>query len=125
MDYQTTRRTVPTLGGRSSFDVIGSVQSGIQIWYGKDKRNRAAVSADQLSALRKHFSGHTILVGNGRRNRPTGSIGAWLKEYVTHAVIASYVAKILVEEGLAEKLDGPVVRFNRYSDRPKRRLNSA
>ena len=125
MDSNGVRRTVPTLGGRSSFDVMGSIESGVSIWYGKEKRNKATVSSDQFDALRKHFSGQTVLLGNGRRNRPTGSIGAWLQAHVTRAVIAAYVAKLLVEDGLVEKLEGPVVRFSHYPVRPCRRLNSS
>jgi hypothetical protein len=125
MNSDLKQVTFSTLGGRSSFDVAGSVYSGVRIWYGKDKRNKAAVTADQFDALLEHFGGDTVLVGNGRRNRPVGSIGAWLQEHVTRAVIASYVAKILIEEGLAEKLDGSVIRFSSYSIRPKRRLNAS
>ena len=116
------RKTVSTLGGRSSFDFAGSVHSGVKLWYGKEKKNQASVSSDQFDALLRFFSQKTVLVGNGRRNRPVGSIGAWLQEHVTRAVIASYIAKILVEEEFVQKLDGAVVRFNRYPVRPKRRL---
>ena len=118
------RRSLSTLGGRSSFDVLGSVTTGVQIWYGTDKRNKAAVTADQFDSLLQHFSAQTVVVGNSRRNRPKGSLGLWLQVHVTRAVIASYVAKILIEEGLAEKLEGSVVRFQRYTVRPNRRLNS-
>ena len=103
------KKTLPTLGGRSEFDYCGSISEGIRIWYGKGKSNTCYVSANDLSSLINEFNGRTVLVGNGRRNRPPDSIGAWLKEYVTSALIAAYIAKLLIEEGYAAKKDGPVI----------------
>ena len=106
------RITLPTLGGRSSFDYRGSVQEGTHIWFGKDKKNRAMVSKEDYADLLDHFGGRIVKVGNSRRNRPPGSLGAWLKSHVTSAVIAAYVAKILIEEGYARKEDGPIIKIN-------------
>lgn len=106
-----SKKTLPTLGGRSSFDYSGSIQEGTRLWFGKNKANKSIVSTTHYENLLAEFRGKTILVGNGRRNRPPGSLGAWLKEHVTSAVIAAYVAKLLIEEGYAIKKDGPVIEI--------------
>ena len=103
------QKTLPTLGGRSSFDFCGSIREGTHIWFGKDKRNKSFVSTANYEDLLTEFKGKIIQVGNGRRNRPPGSLGAWLKEHVTSAVIAAYVAKLLIEEGYAVKKEGAII----------------
>lgn len=105
------RQTLPTLGGRSSFDYTGSIKEGTTLWYGKHKRNRAWVSAEEWAALMQHFNGRTVLVGNGRRHRPKHSLGLWLQEHVSRAVIAAYLAQIIITEGYGEKRNGPSIHI--------------
>ena len=123
------RKTLPTLGGRSSFDYTGSVKDGTKIWFGKEKKNTARITWEAYAKLLEDYRGQTILVGNGRRNRPLGSLGAWLQDHVTRAVVAAYVAKILIEEGYGEKVEGPAIYFYSEMDQdasicPPCRLNS-
>ena len=106
-----TRKTLPTLGELSTFDYSGAIGKGTRIWFGKDKKNTAFVAQEDYEILLTHFCGKTIKVGNSRRHRPPGSLGAWLKANVTGAVIAAYVAKILIEEGYATKAEGPVIQI--------------
>jgi hypothetical protein len=48
-----------TWGGRSSFDYSGSVESGIEIIFGKADW-KAKVRVEGYRALRRHFMGRTV-----------------------------------------------------------------
>ena len=104
-------KILPTLGGKSTFGYEGSILTGTEIHFGKEHKNKTKITAIQYTDLIGHFKGKTIIVGNSRRNRPPGSLGEWLKIWVTSATIATYVAKILVSEGYAKKEEGMAIRF--------------
>src|SRR5271157_337702 len=90
-------KTLPTWGGKSAFKYSGSVTTGTEIQYGEGFRSKASVSEKQYSALRINFSKREVSIGTSR-NPPTGSVGEWLMQNVTHTAIASYVGPILISE---------------------------
>ena len=49
-------------------------------------------------------------IGTSRDSAPKGSIGEWLQANVTKTAIASYVGPILINEGFAEKVEGPNIK---------------
>jgi len=90
-----------TWGGRSTFDYVGSVETGTRITFGQ--RRIVEVSAQQYAALRRNFLNRTVPVGTSRTNAPDESLGSWLQTHVTPTAIASYVAPILILEEYAER----------------------
>ena len=95
-------QTLPTWSGCSRFEYAGCVALGVDIRYGS--KGRAAVTAQQFAALLAAFGGRRVDVGTSRTNPPQLSLGAWLQQHVTHTAIASYVAPILLAEGLAARV---------------------
>ena len=102
-------KKIPTWSGKSSFSYSGSILQGTEIAYGNNQK--AYVSAEQYAGLLRKFKGQAVNVGTSRTVPPAGSVGEWLMENVTRTAIASYVGPILLEEGYAEKLGGPDIRF--------------
>lgn len=100
-----------TWGGRSTFWYLGSVQQGVVIYYGE--LGEISIKPSTFAWMLDNFAGHLVKVGSSRTDSPTGSLGSWLKENVTRTAIASYVAPILVEEGLAirDEKDPTALRF--------------
>ncbi|WP_265949770.1 hypothetical protein [Dechloromonas sp. A34] len=98
-----------TWGNRSSFDYVGSIETGTEITFGNGRVR--AVSAQQYSALRKQFLNQVVAVGTSRTAPPNDSIGNWLQSNVTKTAIASYVAPILVREGYAERVGTRDIRI--------------
>jgi len=100
-----------TWAGRSKFQYKGAIPYDIRIYFGKGQRQ--TITAQQWSALCAHFSGKIVKVGTSRDNPPKGSLGEWLQQHVTKTAIASYVAPILVQSGLAERVpsDKTLIRF--------------
>jgi len=100
-----------TWGGRSTFNYVGSVETGTQITYGQG--HTIEVSAQQYSALRQNFLNRVVPAGTPRTNAPGKSLGAWLQANVTLTAIASYVAPILILEEYAERVGDHDIRIFR------------
>lgn len=100
-----------TWAGRSKFQYKGAVPEDVTLCFGKVQQQR--ITAQQWTALRAHFSGKTVKVGTSRDNPPKGSLGEWLQHNVTKIATASYVAPLLVQSGLAERVtyDKTLIRF--------------
>jgi hypothetical protein len=96
-------QTLLTWSGSSKFRYAGSVARGVNIRYGS-KGWPAAVTAQDFAALLAAFGGRRVDVGTSRTNPPRMSLGAWLQKHVTRTAIASYVAPILLAEGLAARV---------------------
>lgn len=90
-------------GGDSYFEYEGSVESGTDIYFGKNSKKTINVSKEQYQMLISHFEGQTVSIGTSRDVRPVGSVGEWLEDNVVKTAIASYVGAILIEEGFAIK----------------------
>ena len=90
-----------TWAGQSTFQYTGSVAEGTTIIYGNG--HSARISSGQYSSLLAHFKGRTVPCGTSRTDPPPGSLGAWLQSNVSPTAYASYVGKILVVEGYAQK----------------------
>ena len=88
----------------------GSVRDGVTLFYGK-RHTKQGVSAQQFDALIHQFRGRTVNIGTSRTDRSSGSVGAWLKLNVARPAIASYVGRILVAEGYADKVRRSTIRF--------------
>lgn len=101
---------IPTWGNRSEFDYTGSLDNGTEISYGNG--NLISVSAQQYQAMLVHFRGQVISVSPERTNPAVGSLEQWLTENVTATAIASYVAPILVREGVAIRTQDNRLRFH-------------
>jgi len=97
-------RVLQTWAGRSQFRYAGSVAGGVKIHYGS--KGRATVTAQDFAALLAAFRGRRVDVGTSRTTPPRKSLGAWLQQHVTRTAIASYVAPILLVEGLAVRVPG-------------------
>lgn len=102
-------KTTSTWAGKSSFSYSGSVQQGTEISFGSNQK--VYVSAGQYNDLLKTFRGQAVNIGTSRTDPPAGSVGEWLICNVSKIAIASYVGPILIEEGYAEKLGGPLIMF--------------
>ncbi len=100
-----------TWGGRSTFRYLGSVQQGVVIYYGE--RGEILIKPSVFASMLNEFAGRLVKVNTSRTDNIAGSLGSWLKENVTKTAIASYVAPILVEEGLAtrDEKDPAALRF--------------
>jgi hypothetical protein len=109
-------KELPTWARGSRFGYTGSVKQGTKIRYGKDLAYSITVSADQYAGLLNHFRGRTVNIGTTRTGPPPGSVGEWLQANVTKVAIASYVGRILIEEGYAEKVEegAPEISFSRF-----------
>ena len=94
--------TLPTWAGRSNFSYNGNVNTGTVISFGSG--NKITLSASQYTNLIKAFKGTgNFPVGTSFDNPPANSLGAWLQAKVTKTAIASYVAPILINEGIATR----------------------
>ncbi len=105
-------KELPTWAARSKFKYAGSVAEGTRLHYGTGNFT-VFISALEWTKLLDHFGGRTVNIGTSRTDPPRGSVGEWLKEKVTKTAIASYVGPILIEEGYAEKGEGPEIRFKK------------
>ena len=109
--WREIRRPLATWARRSEFHYDGSVEAGTDIWYGREPYH-TRVTEGQYTSLLREFRGGLVSLGTSRQP-PSGSVGAWLMEYVTKRAIASYVGPILVHEGYAERVpsDSTKIRF--------------
>ncbi len=100
-----------TWAGKSKFQYKGSVEQGAKIYFGNGQYIK--VRPGQFANMLEHFAGCTVKVGTSRTNPPRDSLGTWLMENVTKTAIASYVAPILIAEGLAyrDEEDPASLRF--------------
>lgn len=92
-------KEIKTWAGRSTFGYIGSVCQGVVIYFGEV--GEVMLKPEVFAQILREFGGRTVKVGTSRTDAPRGSLGAWLQKNVTRTAIASYVAPILVAEGLA------------------------
>jgi hypothetical protein len=106
-------KELPTWAGCSKFGYIGSVEQGVIIYYGKGRQIK--IRPSQFAEMLGCFAGKTVKVGTSSTDRPIDSLESWLKENVTKSAIVSYVAPILIAEGLAEKDNDPTML--RFTDR--------
>lgn len=101
---------VDTWGGRSEFEYQGNVQQGTVIIYGNN--NRITITAEQYQQLINHFVGQNVTVSPERTDPEAGSLEDWLHQNVTRTAIASYVAPILVQEGIADRTPENTLMFH-------------
>ena len=100
---------VDTWAGRSQFTYAGSVRTGTEITYGDG--NHVSVSAAQYQALINNFAGQVVDVTPSRTDAGAGSLEEWFQNNVTQTAIASYVAPILIREGVATRTDNNQLQF--------------
>lgn len=100
---------VDTWAGRSQFEYTGSVSTGTEITYGDG--NRVLVSTAQYRALLNRFSGQVVDVSPSRTDAGAGSLEEWLQNNVTQTAIASYVAPILLRNGVATRTNNNQLQF--------------
>jgi hypothetical protein len=72
-----------------------------EVFFGKDASTKVKLSKKQYISLIETFKGRTVLIGSSRTNPPKDSLGEWLMNTITKQAIASYIAPILIEDGLA------------------------
>ena len=99
-----------TWGGRSEFGYTGDINQGTRITYGSS--NQITVTAQQYQAMLEHFRGQTIAVSPERTDPEQDSLESWLRSNVTQTSIASYVAPILINEGVAIRSPDNRLQFN-------------
>lgn len=100
---------VDTWAGKSVFEYQGNIQQGTVIIYGNN--NRVTVTAQQYQQLIRYFAGRNIIVSPSRTAPEAGSLEDWLHHNVTRTAIASYVAPILVQEGVAVRTPQNTLMF--------------
>ena len=94
-----------TWRGRSEFSYTGTVNAGVEIAFGNNRK--IYVSAEKFGLLLEHFAGRTVELGTSRTKPQVESIGMWLQAKVTKTAIASYIGPILVREGYAQRVHDP------------------
>ncbi len=99
-----------TWGGKSTFTYDGCVEIGTRIYFGK--KSAIEVTKQHYQLLLKEFSGMPIKIGTSRDNAPINSLGYWLQNNITKTAIASYVGRILLQEGYAKQVDDSILKFN-------------
>ncbi|AEG14636.1 hypothetical protein Desku_1047 [Desulfofundulus kuznetsovii DSM 6115] len=90
-----------TWGARKVFTYTGSVETGILITYGNNRR--IYFSAEDFKKLLQYFKGRAVAIGTSRTNPPKDSVGEWIKNNTSKPAIACYLGPILIKEGYAEK----------------------
>lgn len=100
---------IDTWGGRSQFYYDGNITTGTRIIYGSG--NEITVTAQQYQELISYFRGQTIPVSPDRTDPAAGSLEEWLHINVTRTAIASYVAPILINEGVATRNSDNLLQF--------------
>ncbi|WP_061994624.1 hypothetical protein [Clostridium sp. ATCC 25772] len=103
-------KKLETWANGSSFTYDGCVKFGTMIYFGKV--GSIEITRQQYQLLLKRFDNMIISIGTSRNKAQTDSLGYWLQEHITKTAIASYVGKILIEEGYAEKIEGSMIKFN-------------
>lgn len=89
-----------TLYKKKKFSYTGNVSTGTTITYGKG--HTVDVNANVYKGLVGRFRGQTVDIGASRTKPMPGSIGEWLQNTAKiKTAVASYVAPILVNAGLA------------------------
>jgi hypothetical protein len=79
------------------------------IHYGKNKRYKQKITADQYHNIIERFRGQTLPIGTSKTDPPRNSLGFWLNQTITRTAIASYVGPILVHFGYAEKRGAEII----------------
>ena len=96
----------PTWGEKSEFDYSGDFPNDTTIRFGTDLARSYTVTADQWDALLKAFQGRGyVALGTSRDSPPPGSIGEWWKSNYNTPALMSYIGRILLLEGYAQKRD--------------------
>lgn len=102
-------REVTTWAEGSTFTYDGCVDIGTRIYFGKS--GVIEVSKQQYQSLLKEYAGVTIDIGTSRDKASTQSLGYWLQKYITKTAIASYVGKILLLEGYAQRVEKSMIKI--------------
>jgi len=102
-------KKLDTWTGRNKFLFKGSVEQGVVIYFGG---HRKKVSPRHFAHMLERFAGCSVEVGTSLTNPPR-DLGTWLMANVTKTAIATYVAPILIAEGLAyrDEEDPESLRF--------------
>ena len=93
-----------TLVKKKPFKYKKNSNGDIEILFGKDANKKVKLSKEQYMKLIETFKGRTVLIGSSRTNPPKDSLGEWLMNNITKQAIASYIAKILIEEDHARPI---------------------
>lgn len=80
------------------------------IYFGKN--GVIEVTKEQYQSLLDIYAGMTINIVTSRNKASTNSLVYWLQNNITKTAIASYVGKILVQEGYAQNVEGSMIKFN-------------
>jgi hypothetical protein len=112
-DESETWKTVPTFGGGANFQYRGNTNTATVIRYSKAALEIVLTESDYLK-IWNHFRGREVKVGTSQ-SPVADSFGAFLKDEITHIGAASYVARIMLEEGYASKPRRGWIAF--YSER--------
>ncbi len=105
------RIKLKTWADLSSFEYTGSIQTGLEIYYGS-KHNKIVVSVSDLQKLLALFRNTEVEIGTSRTSPPGKSLGAWLQENVNRTAIASYLGSILIAERYAKKVSKTRILFS-------------
>lgn len=100
-----------TLKKKKSFAYEGTLESGMTIFYGENREDSLYISGTQYADLIACFKGRTVRIGAGHGKVETDSMREWIVSHIGKAGIVSYIAAILVEEGVAEKVDMTSIYF--------------
>ena len=99
-DYSVWK-VVRTVGGGAEFRYRGSTDTVTVIRYSAEDLELRLTSAD-YSRIWERFRGREVKVGTSQ-SPPNDSLGAFLRDEITHCGAASYVGRILLDEGYAWK----------------------
>ncbi|MCA1318384.1 hypothetical protein LC085_00555 [Bacillus tianshenii] len=100
-----------TVVKKKKFHYKGSVESGLEIYFGKELKSKVEVNSFQLENLLDYYKNTIAVIGTSRTTPPQGSIGSWLINNVTKQAIASYIIPILIKEGYVRLVDNSKVEF--------------
>ena len=106
-------KVVRTFGGGADFRYRGTTDTGTVIRYSKDELELVLTQADYLR-IWERFRGREVKVGTSQ-SPPQDSLGAFLIREITHVGAASYVGRLLLEDGYAWKPRRGWISF--YSER--------
>lgn len=84
-------------------------ENEISIIYGDSRESTLPIKI--IGEMIRNFHGKKVAIGASRDNPPVGSLGAWLKSKRISTAIASYVAPMLINEGLARAVDDHTIEF--------------
>lgn len=104
------QKELKTWANRSSFKYAGSIQTGLEIYYGS-KFNKIVVPVPNLQELLTFFHCKEAEIGTSHTFPPENSLGEWLQKNITKTGIASYIGSILIKERYAKKVGKTRILF--------------